>query len=82
MSAIRDFAARQAALNDRMDVAVAGLATEIKALNDDLGVLRQSADALSPEDQALLAMLEAKVGNILARLQAFDALDPLAPPAG
>jgi hypothetical protein len=76
MSAISDFAAKQAAHNDAIDAAVIGLQGDIKALNDKITELQNTSGAISPEDQALLDGIEARSAAITVKLAALDALTP------
>ena len=81
MSAISDFAAKQAAFNDRIDAAIAGVTGDIATLNTLIATLQNTPGPISPEDQATLDALEVKGGAIAAKLEALDASIPLAPTA-
>lgn len=74
MSKISEFAAAQGAFNDRMDVAVAGLAGDVKHLNDLIEELQGTPGEISPEDQALLDQIQVRAQEIVAKLEALDAL--------
>jgi hypothetical protein len=80
MSAISDFAAKQAAHNDAIDTAVTGLQGDIKALNDKIAELQNTSGTISPEDQALLDGIEARSAAIADKIAALDALTPPAVP--
>lgn len=86
MSQISNFAARQNAFNDRLDVAVTGLQGDIKSLNEAIQKLQDSQGQVTPEDQALLDQIEARGDQLASKLEALDALTPPAapdtPPAG
>lgn len=81
MSAISDFAVKQAAFNDRMDVAVAGLVGDVTSLNAKIDELQNSPGTITPEDQALLDALQVRGEAISAKLEALDALTPPVVPA-
>jgi len=80
MSKIGDFAEAQNAFNDRVDTAITGLQGDIKALNDKITELQNSAGQITPEDQALLDSLQARGQTIADKLEALDALTPPVPP--
>ena len=80
MSSISDFAAAQAAFNDRIDAAVSGLTGDIQTLSAQIAELQASQGTISPEDQALLDAIQARAESITVRLEALDALTPPAPP--
>lgn len=81
-TAIQQFAEKQNAFNERVDVAVSGLGTDIQVLNDKINELQNSPGAITPEDQALLDALQARGETIATKLEALDALTPPPPPAG
>jgi|GEM_PF-6830018 len=80
MSAISDFADKMKAHNDKVDAAVAGLQGDVKNLNDQIAALQASQGQISAADQALLDAIEAKAGDVAAKLDALDALTPPAAP--
>lgn len=80
MSAISQFAAKQNAFNDQIDTAVAGLAADVKSLNDQIATLQNSAGTVTPEDQASLDAIQARSQTIADKLTALDALTPPAVP--
>ncbi len=96
MSAISDFAAKQAAFNTRqgaaIDTAVAGvqgLTDDVAALNKKIQELQNSVGGVTPEDQALLDQLEVAGNETATRLEAvatalaaLDAQTPPTPPVG
>lgn len=72
MSAIREFAEKQAAFNASVEASLNSIVnsnaeevTLIKQLNDTITALQNSAGAVTPEDQALIDQLEA-AGQALA----------------
>lgn len=79
---IQEFADKQNAFNERVDLAVSGLSTDIQVLNDKITELQNSPGAITPEDQALLDALQARAEGIAAKLEALDALTPPPPPVG
>jgi peptidoglycan hydrolase CwlO-like protein len=79
MSAIGDFSAKVTAHNDKMDAAIAGLQSDVEALNTKIAELQATAGTVTPEDQALLDAIETRASGIADRLDALDALTP--PPA-
>lgn len=82
MSAISDFAAKQSAFNDQMDAAITAIAADVKSLDDQIAALQASSGAVTAEDQALLDGITAKSAELLAKVQAVDALTPpVVPPA-
>ena len=81
MSAISDFAARQTAFNDRMDTAVAGVQADIEGLKALIEQLQNTPGGITPEDQDLLNLIEARAGAIADKLDALDALTPPVVPA-
>ncbi|CAN5815022.1 hypothetical protein BH20PSE1_BH20PSE1_01140 [soil metagenome] len=81
MTAISDFAAAQAAFNDRMATAIDGLQTDITALNAKIDELQSTPGAITPEDQMLLDDLQVKGDAIATKLEALDNLTPPAVPA-
>lgn len=82
MSVISEFAAKQNAHNDKIDVALEGLAQDVADLNAKIEALQNSAGQISPEDQALLDALETRGDAIEKKVVALNALTPPMPPAG
>lgn len=80
MSAISDFAARQAAFNERQDAAVTALQGDVKFLQDKIDALQNSAGQITPEDQALLDQIDQRADAVATKLEALDALTPPAVP--
>ncbi len=91
MSAISDFAAKQAAFNKRTSDAidgvvagVTGLTGDIQSLDDKITALQNSPGAITPEDQKLLdditTQSSANADKAEAVKSAVDALDALTPP--
>lgn len=81
MSAISDFAAAQAAFNDRMDTAITGLQGDVANLNEQIAALQATQGAITPEDQALLDGIQARAQGITDKLEALDGLTAPVPPA-
>lgn len=80
MSAISDFAAKMKAHQDKIATAVSGLTDDVKALNDKIEQLQNTAGAITPEDQALLDEIEKRGDTISTTLAALDSLTPPATP--
>ena len=76
MSAIKDFAAKQTAFNDRLDAALTGIGGDIKNLNDQIAALQNSPGEVTPEDQASLDALQAAGEALAAKFEAVDAMTP------
>lgn len=81
MSAISDFAAKQAAFNARMDTAIADLQGDVQALNDQIAKLQATSGTITAEDQALLDGITERSSTIADKLDALDALTPPVVPA-
>jgi outer membrane murein-binding lipoprotein Lpp len=81
MSAISEFAARQDAFNNRIDVAVDGLTSDVQVLVAKIEELQNTAGQITPEDQALLDAIQSRSDAIAAKLEALDALTPPPVPA-
>ena len=80
MSKISEFAALQTAFNDRINVAVEGVAKDIETLKTLITTLQNSPGAITPEDQATLDQLTTVVSATAAKVEALDALNPPTPP--
>lgn len=80
MSAISDFAAKQAQFNVRLSAAIDGVAADVASLNAKIEELQNTPGAITPEDQALLDQLQAQGEAIASRLEAVDNLTPPVPP--
>lgn len=76
MSKISEFSDRQKAFNDRQSAAVDGLVADVKALNDKITELQNTAGEITPEDQALLDDIEARSKAVTDKLEALDAQTP------
>ena len=82
MSAISDFNDKLQAFFSRQDTALTDLQGDVQNLTDQITALQNSAGQITPEDQALLDGIEARVSTISDKLDALDALTPPpAPPA-
>lgn len=95
MSAISEYAGRvQAHLDnissavDGLGTAVAGVGKDVLWLKDKIAELQNSNGGISPEDQALLDAIEARVGTLAINVgavataaQQLDAATDSAPPA-
>lgn len=80
MSVISQFVDRQNAFNDRLDTAIDGVSADVQGLKDLIAQLQNSPGTVTPEDQALLDQLEARVGTAVSKVEALDSLTPPTPP--
>lgn len=94
MSAIAEFAKKQAAFNatieqsvDSIVTSIGGLSADVKALNDKIAELQNSQGAVTPEDEALINEIEAQGQALADKTQAaaktaadLDAATPPVPP--
>ena len=81
MSAISEFAAKQAAHNAAIDAGLDGIAGDVQGLKDLIAQLQTSPGTISAEDQATLDALEAKAAATADKVAALDAATPpIAPP--
>lgn len=83
MSAISDYAGRVNTAFDKIGTAVDGLVDDVAFLKEKIEELQNTAGQITPEDQALLDALEARVGTTATALEALDAATarPPTPPA-
>ena len=65
MSAISEFAAKQAAYNARLAAAVAGITGDVQNLSAQIAALQASSGVLTAEDQALLDGLQAQTESLV-----------------
>lgn len=80
LSAISDFATAQNSFNDQIDIAITGLQGDVAFLVAEIARIQGSPGPISAEDQASLDALQSRTNQILAKLQALDALTPPVPP--
>lgn len=80
MSAISEFSDRVSAHLDRLDQAHEGLSSDLADLKATIEKLQGTAGQVTPEDQALLNQLEAKIQAASDKLAAMDDLHPPTPP--
>lgn len=80
MSKISEFADKMKEHNDKVDVAVDGLAGDITELNRQIAELQASAGTVTPADQALLDAIETRGKSMADKIEALDALTPPPPP--
>lgn len=76
MSAITDYAAKQAAYNARIGGAIDGLSGDIANLKGQIDALVLQLGNLSPEDQAALAELVDAGDALASRIQTLDDMTP------
>jgi len=76
MSNISEFVDAQNAFNDQIDTAIAGLTGDVKNLSDQILALQNSAGSVTPEDQALLDGIQARVKVMADKLTALDQVTP------
>src|SRR5689334_11100133 len=74
MSKISEFADRQNAFNTRLETAIDGLTADVQNLKALVEQLQNSAGEITPEDQATLDQLEARVRTAVEKAEALDAL--------
>lgn len=79
MSAVSDYVAKQKTFNDRMNVAVDGLVTDVDTLNKKITELQNTQGQITPEDQALLDEIQAQGEALATKLETLDQVTP--PPA-
>lgn len=83
MSALSDYTQRVNTHLDKLDTGLAGLTTDIQELKTLIEKLQNSPGPITPEDQALLDALEARVKSAADKAAALDAeTPPTPPPAG
>lgn len=82
MSKISEFSDKQNVHNDKIDAAIAGVKSDVQALNAKIEELQNSPGEITPADQALLDALEARGDAIEKKVVALDALTPPTPPVG
>lgn len=80
MSRISEYAEKQNAHNDKIDVAINDLQGDIKALNAKIVEMQNTPGQITPEDQKLLDDLEVRGAAIADKLDALDAQTPPVPP--
>ena len=91
MNAITEFAAAVDAHLDAQDTslsniesAATGVRDDVSSLKAEIEALQQSLGSLSPDDQATLDRIKARLAsaaaNVEAQAQALSALDALTPP--
>jgi len=76
MSAISEFAAKVNQHQAKIDEAVTGISGDIAALKQMIADLQNNPGPISPEDQALLDQIEARIGATAERVKALDDLTP------
>ena len=81
MSKISEFAEKQTQFNNRIEAAIAGVASDVDPLKAKIDELQNTPGEITPEDQALLDDLQARAEALASRLEALDALTPPPPPA-
>lgn len=78
--AIRAYAEKQTAHNDRHDAAVTDLEGDVKFLNDEITRLQNTTGQVTQEDQAIIDGLQARGETIAAKLEALAGQTPPPPP--
>lgn len=81
MSAIADFAAKQAAFNTELTSDLSDISTAIGALNDKITALQNSAGTVTPEDQALIDQMQTDGAALVTKADALAGKAPPTPPA-
>ena len=82
MSKVSEFAVKQNAFNVKMDEAITGIQGDVKSLNELIVTLQNTQGEISTEDQTLLDEIEVRATEIVAKLEALDALTPAVPVTG
>ena len=72
MGSIQDFGNRVNTAFDQIHAAVTGIADDIDWLKQEIIRLQNTPGPISPEDQAILDALEARVGGMVTRIDALD----------
>jgi len=76
MSRISEFADNIKVYQDRQDAAISDLQGDVDNLTKQVAALQTSPGAITPEDQALLDGITARVKGVSDKLDALDALTP------
>lgn len=74
--AIQAFAAAEGAVLDSLVAALNSITTGVKALDDLITQLQNSAGQISPADQALLDQIQAKSNALVAQANAINTTPP------
>lgn len=82
MSKISEFADKVTAHNDKIDAALEGINGDVVGLKALIEQLQNSAGEVTPEDQALLDQLEARLAALADKTAALDELTPPVAPPG
>ena len=76
MSRISEFEDNIKVYQDRQDAAISDLQGDVDNLTKQVAALQTSPGAITPEDQALLDGITARVKGVSDKLDALDALTP------
>jgi len=82
MSQLSDYAGRVSTHLDKIDAAHSGLSEDVAFLKAEITRIQNSAGTVTPEDQAILNAMEARISAMSDRVAALDALTPPPVPAG
>lgn len=74
MSKISEFSDRVNAAFGSIDQAVTGVSADVQSLKAEIEKLQNTPGDISPEDQAILDGIEAKVNDVAGKLTALDGL--------
>lgn len=80
MSAISDFATKQAAFNADVSDDLDQISAAIGKLNDTITQLQNSSGTVSPEDQATIDSLQSQGTALAAKADALAGKQPPTPP--
>lgn len=81
MSAISDFAAKQAAFNAEVSSDLEAIGDKITDLNNQIATLQNSAGSITPEDQSTLDAITAAGQDLQNKADALAGKTPPTPPA-
>lgn len=80
MSAISDFQTRVNAKLEAIGTGIDGIDGDVKFLKEQIAALQASVGTVTPEDQAIIDAMEARIGTLADRVTAVDAeTAPLTP---
>lgn len=81
MSSISDYVAKQTVFNQDVSDDLDAIGAQIKALNDTITALQNSAGTVTPADQALIDQALAQAAALAAKADAAAGKTPPTPPS-